>query len=165
MTMKRFVLFIAAVFLSADFAFADMDAGALVDRFRQATDLQQQGLIGDAKDQKISAKGVVKNVEEYRTFNLNTDTGAPYYRVITEIQNSPSGNPYIVSFFYKTKDDVEDINKGQAVEKTGGLLKIFDERLWVSVWVYTGKIGPEEELLFGDPGAVPPPPVKYPQGK
>jgi len=163
--MRSFVLFIAAIFLSANFAFADTDAGALVDQFKKATDLQQQGLIKDVKNKKISAKGIVKNVEEYRTFNLNTDKGAPYYRAIAETQKSPSGNPYIVSFFYKNKDDVADINKGQAVEKTGGLLKIFDERLWVSVWIYTGNIGPEEELLFGDPGAVPPPPVQDPQGK
>lgn len=163
--MKSFVLFIAAFILSANCAFADTDVGALVDQFKKATDLQQQGLIKDVKNKKISAKGIVKNVEEYRTFDLNTDTGTPYYRAIAETQNSPSGYPYIVSFFYKAKDEVEDINKGQPIEKTGGLLKIFDERLWVSVWIYTGTIGPEEELYFGDPGAIPPPPVQYPQGK
>jgi flagella basal body P-ring formation protein FlgA len=162
--MRSFSLFIAAIFLAANCAFADTDAASLVDQFKKATDLQQQGLIADIKNKKISARGAVKNVEEYRTFNLNTDTGAPYYRVIAETQNSPSGNPYIVSFFYKVKNEVEGINKGQAIEKTGGLLKIFDERLWVSVWIYTGTIGPEEELFFGDPGAIPPPPVQYPQG-
>ena len=158
--MKSFVLFIAVIFLSANFAFADTDAGALVDQFKKSTDLQQKDLIKDVKDEKISARGVVKNVEEYRTFDLNTDKGAQYYRVIAETQNSPSGYPYIVSFLYKNKDDVAGINKGQAIEKTGGLLKIFDERLWVSVWVYAGTIGPDEELMFGDPGALPPPPIQ-----
>jgi hypothetical protein len=163
--MRLFILLITVIFLAAGRAFADTDAAALVDQFKKATDLQQQSLITDAKDKNISSKGVVKNAEEYRTFNLNTDTGAQYYRVITETQTTPSGNPYIVSFFYKDKDEVEDVNKGQAIEKTGALLKIFDERLWVSVWIYAGKIGPEEELMFGDPGAVPPPPVQYPRGQ
>ena len=55
--MKSFILFAAFIFLAANCAFADTDAAALVDQFKQATDLQQQDLIKDVKNKKIHSGG------------------------------------------------------------------------------------------------------------
>ena len=54
-TMKSFILFAAFIFLAANCAFADTDAAALVDQFKQATDLQQQDLIKGLEQQVADA--------------------------------------------------------------------------------------------------------------
>lgn len=149
-------LFLTAIFISS-YCLAE-DAAELVDQFKKSTDLQQADLVKEYMFKDISGKGVVANVEEHDTFYLGTDRRARYYKVVTEVQNTPQNNPHVVSFFYKTQDEVKDIVKRQPIEKTGAVLKILDEKLWVTVWLYVGEVGPEEKLMFGEPGAVPPRP-------
>ncbi len=149
-------LFFTAIFLSTYCSAGDV--AELVDQFKKSTDLQQTKLVDQYMFRDMSGKGVVANVEEYDAFDLTSDTRSKYYKVVTAVQNTPQGNPYIVSFFYKTKDEVKDIAKGEPIEKTGAVLKILDERLWVTVWLYTDDVGPQEKLMFGPPGAEPAPP-------
>ena len=121
------LLFLAAIFLSS--ICTAEDAADVVDQFKKSTDLQQAELVKEYMFSQISGKGVVANVEGHDAFYLGTDERARYYKVVTDIQNTPEDNPYIVSFFYKTQSQVKDIVEGQPIEKNGAVLKILDEKL------------------------------------
>ncbi|MDI6606759.1 MAG: hypothetical protein QME65_06435, partial [Candidatus Omnitrophota bacterium] len=69
-------------------------------------------------------------------------------QIITNLQKTPKGNPYKVIFLYKNKNKVENMDKGQVIERTASILRIIDDRLWISVWLYEGEFTPEEKAQF-----------------
>ena len=127
----------------------------LVDQIKQSTEVQGAELIGQYKGKKLSGGGVVLDVKQYNAFDERTVKNQAYYEVITEVQKTAQGNPYQVVFFYKNKDDAAGINKEQKLNQKGIVLKIFDTRLWVAVWLYQGEYGPEEEVMFQESRQLP----------
>ena len=147
------LLFLIVVFASSyGWAIAVSD---LVDEFIAATDVQRDKMITKYIDEKASATGVVENVKDFSTFNEKIDKGALYYQVVLTPQKTALGNAYQVSFFYKTADEVKNIAKTQQMTEKGAILKIVDERLWISIWLYVGTLGPEEKTMFGEHGMLP----------
>jgi len=102
-----------------------------------------------SKDMEVDAAdenggGTVKNVEEWKTFDEKTDTGEHYYKITTEPKKTADGIPYEILVFYKDKAKVRDINKGEEIKVEGRFLKILNQRLILSVWIYG------EELTAAD---------------
>lgn len=120
----------------------------LVDQYQHATDLQKRELEKKFIGTTITAGGVVENVGEYNFFDINTDTGQIYYKVLTQQQETVGKTPYQVVFLYKNEDRVKDISKGFRMDKEGTIINIVDERLEISVWLYEDEITPREKLLF-----------------
>jgi len=147
------LLFLTTVFASScSWAITVSD---LVDKFVTATDLQRDKMIAECANEKISYKGVVENVKEYGTFDEKVDKGGRYYQVVMEAQKTGANNSYQVSFFYKAADAVKDITRAQEMTANGTVIKIIDERLWISVWIYVGDMGPEDKIMFGEHGMLP----------
>jgi hypothetical protein len=140
---------IVMILLAASFAYcADSNIGELVDQYKHATDLQRQELEKNFIGKNISASGAVENAGEYDFFDTTNDTGAKYYKVLLQQQETANKIPYQVVFLYKNKDAAKDINRGQAIEKEGKIVKIIDERLQIAVWIYNGELTDSERELF-----------------
>ncbi len=122
--------------------------GDLVDQFKQATDLKRLDIQNDYFGKEIQATGIVTNVEEYNFFNEKNDLVKKYYRITTEEQKTPNSTSYQVIFLCKDLNSVKDIVKGQAITRTDRIVRISDERLNISVWLYDGEITQEEKELF-----------------
>ena len=120
----------------------------LVDQYSHATDLQKTELEKHFMGSRIAGSGVVENAGEYDFFDITDDTGGKYYKVLTVQQETMNKVPYQVVFLYKDKDSVKDISKGQKIEKEGNIVKIIDERLQISVWLYDGELTQKEKELF-----------------
>lgn len=147
--MKRIIIAVIMVLSFATFSYcANIDMGELVEQYKHATDIQKQELEKNYLGSRITGRGVVENVGEYNFFDINTDTGENYYRVITRQQDTLGKTPYQVIFMYKNKDMVKDISRGETVEKEGTLINIVDERLQISVWVYEGELTQKDRELF-----------------
>jgi len=147
--MKK-IFSIAVMILSiASFGYcADVNIGELVDQYKHATDLQRQELEKNFTGKPISVSGTVDNVGQYDFFDISNDTGGVYYKVLLQQQTTQNSVPYQVVLLYKDKDAVKDINRGQAIEKEGNIVKIVDERLQIAVWIYNGELTEREKELF-----------------
>jgi len=123
--MKKIILIVAIVLSMASYAYcADMSMAELVDQYQHATDMQKRELEKNFLGKKITGRGTVENVGEYNFFDINTDTGENYYRVITRQQETAGKTPYQVTFMYKDKDKIKDISRGEAMEEEGTLINI-----------------------------------------
>lgn len=120
----------------------------VVDQFKQATDLKRQDIQNQYFGNEISASGIVANVEEYNFFNEKKDMVKKYYRIITEEQKTSNDTPYQVLFLSNDLTSVKDIAKGQSITKNAKVVRITDERLNISVWLYDGEISNQEKELF-----------------
>ncbi|MFA6281771.1 MAG: hypothetical protein WCY05_04640 [Candidatus Omnitrophota bacterium] len=120
----------------------------LVDQFKQATDLKRQDIQAQYFGNEISASGIVANVEEYNFFNEKKDMVKKYYRIVTEEQKTPNNTPYQVLFLSNDLSSVKDFAKGQTITKSAKIIRITDERLNVSIWLYDGEISAQEKELF-----------------
>jgi hypothetical protein len=149
-TMMMKIILLSAIILSiAAFGYcADANIGELVDQYKHATDLQRQELEKNFIGKSISAGGTVENVGQYDFFDISNDTGGKYYKILLQQQETANKVPYQVVFLYKDKDSVRDINRGQAMEKEGNVVKIVDERLQIAVWIYNGELTDRERQLF-----------------
>ncbi|MDO8535794.1 MAG: hypothetical protein Q7S30_02120 [Candidatus Omnitrophota bacterium] len=127
---------------------ADVNIGEVVDQYKHATDLQRQELDKNFVGKRITGTGTVENVGEYDFFDVSNDTGGKYYKVLAQQQETANKVPYQIVFLFKDKDRVRDINKGEAIEKEGNIMKIVDERLQIAVWIYDGELTPRERELF-----------------
>ncbi|MDP3791779.1 MAG: hypothetical protein Q8R38_07040 [Candidatus Omnitrophota bacterium] len=145
--MRKIFLITAMVLWMASYSYC-ADISELVDQYQHATDLQKQELEKSFLGKKISARGTVENVGEYNFFDINTDTGESYYRVITRQQDTFGKTPYQVIFMYKDKDAVRDISRGQMLELEGTLINLVDERLQISVWIYEDALTQKDRELF-----------------
>jgi hypothetical protein len=148
MMMKT--LSLAVIILSAAaFGYcADMNITEVVDQYKHATDLQRQELENKFIGKKIICGGIVENVGEYDFFDITNDTGGKYYKVLVLQQETANKVPYQIVFLFKEKDRVRDINRGEAIEKEGNIMKIIDERLQIAVWIYDGELTSREKDLF-----------------
>jgi len=147
--MKKLILTIAMVLGMASYSYgASISIGELVDQYQHATDLQKRELEKNFIGKTISAGGTVENVAEYNFFDINTDTGQTYYRVITRQQETAAKTPYQVVFMYKDKEKLKDLSKGEAISKEGIMINIVDERLQISVWIYEDALTSRDRELF-----------------
>lgn len=144
------IISLAVIILSiASFGYcADANIGDLVDQYKHATDLQRQELEKSFVGKEISVSGTVENVGQYDFFDISNDTGGKYYKVLLQQQETANKVPYQVVSLYKDKESVRDINRGQAMEKKGNIVKIVDERLQIAVWIYNGELTDRERELF-----------------
>ncbi|MBC8436601.1 MAG: hypothetical protein H8D90_01770 [Candidatus Omnitrophica bacterium] len=144
-------IFLVLFFTGVIFCFAyaqELQVDAIVDEFKEATDVQRQQLRDYYRDREIIGFGTVDNVREYNTFDEVNDIERRYYEIISVIQKTAKGNPYKVIFLYKNLNKVKGINKGQVIERSANILRIIDDRLWISVWLYEGELTPEEKAQF-----------------
>lgn len=147
---KMFCLTIIALILSAStLAYCDsITIGELVDQYKHATDVQRQELEKNFLGKKMNASGMIENVGEYNFFDVNTDTGENYYKVMTRQQDTAGKTPYQVFFLYKDKGKIKDMNKGDGIEKEGTIINIVDERLQIAVWLYEDDLTSKDKQLF-----------------
>ncbi|MFA5090068.1 MAG: hypothetical protein WC510_03390 [Candidatus Omnitrophota bacterium] len=122
--------------------------GELVDNFQKATDLQRTQIVKDNLGKEISGNGTVSNVGEYDFFDTVNDLRGTYYQMSTEQQKTKNNVPYQLIFLFKDKDKVKDTDKGQIVQKEGKIIKITDERLQISVWLFCGELTENDKALF-----------------
>ncbi|MFA5271324.1 MAG: hypothetical protein WC412_03155 [Candidatus Omnitrophota bacterium] len=120
----------------------------LVDQFKQATDIKRQDIQNQYFGNEISASGIVTNVEEYNFFNEKKDMVKKYYRITTDEQKTTNNTPYKLSFLSNNLSSVKDIAKGQTITKSAKIIRIADERLDISIWLYDGDITAQEKELF-----------------
>lgn len=107
----------------------------LVDRLYEATEVQRDEIKDLYVGENIIAGGVIGNVEDSSFFNTKDNVRENYFTVKTLVQNTAAGNPYEAVFFYKDRDAVKGLNKGERIEKYGRLLKIVDRGLWIYLWI------------------------------
>ena len=147
--MMRIFSLCMVILSIASFSYcADVNIGELVDQYKHATDLQRQELEKNFIGNKISVSGTVENVGQYDFFDVSNDTGGIYYKVLLQQETTQNKVPYQVVLLYKDKESVKDINRGQAMEKEGNIVKIVDERLQIAVWIYNGELTDRERQLF-----------------
>ncbi len=125
-----------------------MDIGGLVDNFSKATDLQRDQILKDNLGKKVSASGKVSNVGEYDLFDTSNDLKGTYYQASTEPQKTKNNVVYQLIFLFKDKDKAKDIDKGQNIQKDGKIIRIIDERLQISVWIFCGELAENDKSLI-----------------
>jgi len=155
---KLFVFILMGLFLGLGITSiyaANLSASDLIDQVKNATEVQRVDLANQNIGTKIKASGTVSEVRPYNAFNETKDTGSMYYQVITEVQNTANSNPYQVSFFFKDKTEAEKINKGQAIDLEGTIIKIFDTRLWMALWIFEGDFTAADKDMFAGEGSLP----------
>ncbi len=147
--MKKIFLMSMIVLLAASCAYcANLTIKEVVDQYKHATDLQRRELEKSFTGKRISVSGTVENVDQYDFFDITNDTGGIYYKVLLQQQLTLNMVPYQIVLLYKDKDTVRDINRGQALEREGNIIKIVDERLQIAVWLYNGELTERERELF-----------------
>jgi len=151
---KTFALSLCFVSLACGFSYCDtLDTEGLVDSFQKATDLQREQILKDNSGKEISASGIVTNAGQYDFFDAANDIKGTYYQVITQQQKTKNNTPYQVVFLFKDKDRVKDVEKGQAIQKDGKIIRVLDERLQISVWLFCGELTEKEKALFNQGGS------------
>jgi len=147
--MRKIILVAAIIMSVATYSYcASIKIDELADQYQHATDVQKKELEKNFLGKKITGRGIVDNVSEYNFFDINTDTGENYYRVITRQQETVGKTPYEVIFMYKDKDKVNNISRGENLEKEGTLINIVDERLQIAVWIYEDELTQKDKELF-----------------
>jgi hypothetical protein len=147
--MRKIILIVVMILLAASYSYcAEINIGELVDQYQHATDVQKQELEKNFIGKRITARGIVNNVSEYNFFDINTDTGEKYYRVVTRQQDTAGKTPYQVVFMYKDKSKIAEISRGETIDKEGILINIVDERLQISMWIYEDELTSKDKELF-----------------
>lgn len=139
---------LTALLISSASYCATIDIGELIDQYKHATDVQRQELEKNYLGKTISGSGVIENVGQYDFFDINTDTGEKYYKVLTQQQETVGKTPYQVVFLYKDKSKVIDMARGEHIEKEGTIINIIDERLEISIWLYEDELTSRDKELF-----------------
>ncbi|MDD2927286.1 MAG: hypothetical protein PHE30_00345 [Candidatus Omnitrophica bacterium] len=127
---------------------AAMDIEGLVNNFYKATDLQKVQVLKDSLGKEISCGGTVSNAGEYDFFDTANDLGNTYYQVSIIPQKTKNNVTYQLVFLFKDKDKVKDIDKGQNIQQSGKIIRLLDERLQISVWIFCGELTQEDKALF-----------------
>ncbi|MFH0856068.1 MAG: hypothetical protein V1869_06165 [Candidatus Omnitrophota bacterium] len=127
---------------------ATLNIEELVDNFYKATDLQKEQIVKDNLGKDISAGAQVDNAGEYDFFDTNSDIKGTYYQVTAVPQKTKDNITYQLIFLFKDKDTAKDIDKGQKVQKDGRIIRILDERLQISVWIFCGELTDKDKALF-----------------
>ncbi|MDO8663163.1 MAG: hypothetical protein Q7K98_08120 [Candidatus Omnitrophota bacterium] len=151
--MKK-ILAVCAFFLifilgACKFTYAEtMDIGGLVDNFYKATDLQRDQILKDNLSKEVSAAGKVNNVGEYDLFDTTNDRKGTYYQITTEPQKTKNNVVYQLIFLFKDKAKAKDIDKGEDLQKDGKIIRIIDERLQISLWIFCGELAENDKALI-----------------
>jgi len=146
--LKIFVFFVLAIMFYSLSHCSTIDINSLVDDFQKATDIQKTKIVSDNIGKELSAGGIVSNAGEYDFFNTVDDARGTYYQVVTEQQKTGSDAPYQVIFLFKDIDKVSGINKGQAFQGSGKIVKINDERLQTTVWIFSNDLTDKDKALL-----------------
>ena len=147
--MRKMVLAAAMILGMTSYSYcANANIGELVEQYQHATDVQRKELEKNFIGKRITGSGTVENVSEYNFFDINTDAGEQYYRVITRQQETSGKTPYQVIFMYRDKSRIKDVSRGELMEKEGTLINIVDERLQIAVWIYEDELTPRDKELF-----------------
>lgn len=151
--MMKNMICVTAAILSLAGACGDsycepMEAEELTDRYYNATDVQRKIFGQKYRAQPVVVSAKVKDVKEEDTFDVVNDVKRRYYKVTTEPQNTPAGNSFSAVIIYKDIDSVTNIDRGRWMTKEGKLLKVVDDRLFLSVWLYEGELSQKERELF-----------------
>ncbi len=151
--MRRIVGCVSVLILSLavilPFSYCDtIKLDELIGEYSHATDIQRAQLAKHYIYQQMLVSSVIKDVQDWDVFNEATDKGKHYYRVTTEPLKTSEGTPYEIVIFYKDKNKVKDMNKGDKIELEATFLKILDQRLFFSAWFYGEEITPEEKEMF-----------------
>jgi len=120
----------------------------LVDSFYKATDLQREQILKDNLGKEVSASAKVSNAGEYDFFDTVNDLKGTYYQVVSEPQKTKDNVTYQLNFLFKDKDKAKDIDKGQTIQKDGKIIRILDERLQISVWIFCGELSVADQALM-----------------
>lgn len=151
------VLFFSFVMVSSSFCKeASKDSGRveeisivqLVDNYKRGTDLQKAGIVDKYLGKKIVLTGKVSDVSDENTFDVVNDDESRYYKVVTDVKNTAAGNPYKAVLIYKNIKKAEKVNKGQEITFSGNIIKVKDERLYLSVWLSADELTEHERELF-----------------
>ena len=144
--------------LSISLLFSFMTAGVsfcqdatiiqLVDKYTNDTDVQKAAVEKEYLGKKITVSGIVTDVSDENTFDIVNDVERHYYKVVTDAGNTPQKNPYRAVLIYKNLDAVKKINKGQPVTFRGNVIKVVDEKLYISVWLSADDLTEHEKELF-----------------
>jgi mevalonate pyrophosphate decarboxylase len=127
---------------------AAADIEGLVDNFYKATDLQRAQVLKDSLGKEISGSGAVSNVGEYDFFDTANDLGDTYYQVSLAPQKTKNNVPYQLILLFKDKNKVKDIARGEKIQKDGQIIRIIDERLQTSVWLFCGELTASDKALL-----------------
>ncbi|MDD5567715.1 MAG: hypothetical protein PHY88_00680 [Candidatus Omnitrophica bacterium] len=127
---------------------AGLNIEEVADNFYKATDLQRDQILKDNLGKEISADAKVTNAGEYDFFDTNSDVKGTYYQITTEPQKTKNNVTYQIIFLFKDKNKAKDIDKGQKVQKDGQIIRILDERLQISVWIFCGELTDKDKALF-----------------
>jgi len=127
---------------------AGLNIEEVTDNFYKATDLQRDQILKDNLGKEISADAKVTNAGEYDFFDTNSDVKGTYYQITTEPQKTKNNVTYQIIFLFKDKNKAKDIDKGQRVQKEGQIIRILDERLQISVWIFCGELTDKDKALF-----------------
>ncbi|MFA6321105.1 MAG: hypothetical protein WCY36_04530 [Candidatus Omnitrophota bacterium] len=141
------LLFFSFVMVSASFC-EDADIAKLVDKYKSDTDIQRAEVIKEYMGRKIAVSGTVSDVRSENTFDIVNDVERDYYKVITDVENTPAGNPYRAVLIYKNMETAGKINKGQKIDFSGNIIKVTDDRLYLSVWLSADELTEHEKELF-----------------
>ncbi len=146
--IRGFLFMLCALLISSFSYAAQLAVENIIDDFQKATSLQKAQISADSTGKEISASGQVNNVQVYNSFDTANDVGATYYQVTTEQLKTKNNSPYQVIFLFKDKDKVKDLEKGQNIQKDGKIIRLEDERLQTSLWIFCGEITAADKILF-----------------
>lgn len=143
------ILFLAAG--KCSYAETTFIAG-LIDNFHKATDLQREQILKDNLGKEVAASGKVSNVGEYDFYDMASDIKGTYYQAVTVPQRTEANVVYQLIFLFKDKDKAKDINKGQEIRKDCKIIRILDERLQITVWLFYGEMDEGDNALMKQAG-------------
>ena len=146
------IIVMAAIFFSsfvAGLSFCqDIGISRLVDEYNADTDIQKEAIVKKYLGSKITVDGIVKDAKDEKTFDVVNDIERNYYKVITNVNNTTAGNSYRAVLIYKDKSRVKDLKKGQNISLSGNIIRIVDERFYLSVWISAEPLTNQERELF-----------------
>ena len=140
--MKRAILAVLLIScLACGFSYCeDIAIENLVSQYSHATDLQRTQLDKHFKYGKVRVSGAVQNVEPWNTFSEAKDLSASYYKVTTARKTAADGTPYEIIIFYKNKESVISLNRGEQIDIECTFIKVLDQRLIFSVWMFAEEL-------------------------
>ncbi len=137
------------LFATASSSFCeDVGIAQLVDKYKNDTDIQRAEVVKEYLGKKIALSGTVSDASDENTFDVVNDVERDYYKVVTTVENTAAGNPYRAVLIYKDIDKVKNLNKGQTINFSGNIIKIQDDRLYLSVWLSADELTEHERELF-----------------
>ena len=141
------VLFLTFAIIRPSFC-QDVGITQLVDKYKNDTDIQRSAVEKEYLGRTITVSGMVSDVRKENTFDVVNDVKRHYYKVITNVENTPAGNPYRAVLIYKDISKVKNIDKGQKISFSGNIIRVVNERLYLSVWLSADQLTAQEKELF-----------------